>query len=174
MESITELFAPALKTIFFFKEWARFIRTKASADSLAIIVLEGMRNADDSIMRIAWTHFATFMKSRNWSEGRAELEEHFEQADRQVLNDPYATELYDRLKAIVTGQIEEYYEQFIIEQNKKRKDLKTFIENDPLQKIEIRMSQMMDARLAASMEILKETIVGELKKRMGEGENWKT
>lgn len=174
MESITELFAPALKAVFFFKEWARFIRAKASADSLSIVVLEGMRNADDNVMRIAWTHFTTFMKSRTWEESLAELEEHFEQADRQVLNEPFATELYDRLKATVTGQIEEYYEQFIIEQNKKREDLKTFIENDPLQKIEIRMSQMMDTRLAASMELLKETIVEELKKRLGEGENWKT
>lgn len=174
MESITELFAPSLKAIFFFKEWARFIKAKASADSLSIVVLEGIRNADDNVMRIAWTHFATFMKSRNWEESRAELEEHFEQADRQVLNDPYAAELYDRLKAIITGQIEGYYEQFIIEQNKKRKDLKTFIEDDPLQKIEVRIGAMIDTRLAASMEILKETIVDELKKHMGEGDNWKT
>jgi hypothetical protein len=174
MEPITQLFVPALRAACFLKEWARFIRAKASADSLSIVILEGLRNPDDNAGRMAFAHFAQFMKSRNWNESRAELLDHFEEADRTALDDPYAEDLYERLKAIICGQIEEYYAQFIEEQNKKRKDLKTVIEADPYQNLEARISAMIDTKLEVSMEILKETIVEELKKHMGDGENWKT
>lgn len=174
MESITKLFTPALLDVCFFQEWARFIRAKASADSLSIVILEGLRNPEDPVVRMAFAHFAQFMKSRDWKESRAELLEQFQEADRMALEDPYADDLYERLKAIVCGQIEEYYEQFIAEQNKKRKDLKTVIEGDPYLSLEARVGAMIDTRLAASMEILKETIVEELKRHMGDGDNWKT
>lgn len=174
MESITQLFAPALRAACFFKERARLIRAKASADVLAVAILEGLRNERDDAMRMAYAHLAMFMKSRNWKESRSELEEHFEEADRAILYGPHAGDVHDRVKAIVAGQLEEYYEQFIDEQNKKRKDLRTVMEGDPYLKVEARIGDMIDARLTVSMEILKERIVDELKKHMGEGEDWKT
>jgi hypothetical protein len=170
MSAITNLFSKELKKTGFFEEWARYVITEASAESLAGFFLEGMRD-ENSEKRSAFTACAMFMKTRTWSDAYLDLRDSFSADEFEILSDPYAEKFYLRLKTVVLKSVEEYYEQFL---DAKSKEVVEAFKDVPFEKFEEKLSLLIVREVAAQMEVLRNQIIQDIKKFMEEGgDSWK-
>lgn len=170
MSTMTDLFLADLGKAGFFEEWARFVRTKAPAAALAAFALEGMRDAEDGRKRQAFTAFAAFMRTRTWAEALSELRGAFRKEDMEALEDAFAEQFYLRLREMILGQIEEYYNQVLTEENGRMKEVNAMF-CDP--KVAANIALLIRQEVVVQMEAFQKRFEENVKRLMEEGDDWK-
>lgn len=108
---------PQLKSIV--QEWALHVENGSDATTFANFFMELMRDEGDSKTRKACSGFANYMSPRNWDLMLRSLTPYLDAETVRVFQLPNAGSFYEQFRAIVTEQIKEWFEQFLVARQQK-------------------------------------------------------
>lgn len=106
-------------------EWALNIESciednSINARTFANYYLEMMRDPSNDAARNASAAFATFMKPRSWKKMMEVFQGGLDPKTQEMFEKPEAEEFYKQFKVMVLEQIDEYWEQFLADRQRRK------------------------------------------------------
>jgi hypothetical protein len=98
----------------FKKEWLLHLERGAGSAALANLMLEWMRDPDDTVLRQSAVAAFAFISVRSWSEVLRALEARFGE-DLREMETPRASAFFERFKGMVKRSVEDYWDGFMKE-----------------------------------------------------------
>lgn len=168
MSQLTKMFAPTLLKIGFFSEWARYVSTRSSPETLANVVLELMRDAEHDDRRAAASMFASFIKIRTWEDVLLELKDEIPATTFDAMGSSFAKGFYAEIRILILMQIEAYWREM------KEANSQDF-QKEVTETLSIAIVELIKQQVVIQMNALVPTIVAAMKKTMREesGDSWK-
>jgi hypothetical protein len=168
-------FSKKLSEMGFFEEWARSLGAKLEPAVLVMYAVEALRSEDDG-KREAFSAFVTFIHSRSWSEVFNELTGELGAGEAKTLSRMAisgAEPFFLKFRTLLVGQVEDYWRQVAASQKQDAIEVLSALERAPLDKLEEKIRNMIEARLGSLNHKIMEGVIEELRKRLEEGEDWK-
>jgi hypothetical protein len=159
MSQFAAAFLSSFKADGIISEWLRHVRAKTDAAIFANFILECLRDAENGERRLRFNAFTTFISSRPWQEVAEVISTFVPEDDRELLATKEAADFFDRFRAIVVLQIQDYYRQFI----QQTKDL------PPVETPEVNLPKN---EVMAIAEKITEEVVRRVRRELGE--DWKS
>lgn len=162
---VEALFMPVFLEMDMLIELGRQIRFKETPYTFVTFFLELMRSQVDADRQAA-TAFLTYMRGRSWPEALEMLSRYAGPEEMKDFREPNAEKFFTDFMLIAQQQVQDYLEQFM--EQRKNTPPKAMNPGD----YPALVSASGDERAALVNEIVQ-TVVGEIKKFMDAGEDWK-